>query len=77
MLQEALFGIFAAEKENLETLKDSLKEGHKQVKYYERQTMELVKRVQYFDDYDEKNYVKTDREHMQLFTKIFDYIRFL
>jgi len=39
--------------------------------------MELVKRVQYFDDYDEKNYVKTDREHMQLFTKIFDYIRFL
>jgi len=36
MLQESLFGIFAAEKENLETLKDSLKEGHKQVKYYER-----------------------------------------
>lgn len=51
-------------------------ESHSQLQYYERQTRELKRQLQFFEGAGDR-YPKTDRDHVQTVSKMYEYIRFL
>lgn len=47
------------------------------MKYYERQTAELKRQLEFFVDADGSKLGTNHRDHFQTFTRMFEYIRFL
>lgn len=67
--------MFTAERDNIGDVQDAA-ENRKQVEYYERQTRELKRHVQYFEQGDD-GYAKAESNHVHTFNKLFEYVKFL